>query len=228
MRVLYVIPARKGSKGLPGKNIKLLNNKPLISYSIDFALQNMDLDAEICITTNDDDVIAIAKQRGIEIPFKRPEHLASDIANTYDVLLHALNYYKGNGKEFEAVMLLQPTSPFRNSSDHKAVIDTFDLECDMVVTVKESKENPYFTIFEENEFGYLEKSKRGEFQRRQDCPQVYTYNGSIYLIRVSSLEVAPLSTFKKVKKVLMPENRSIDIDTMADWVLAEYFSNAYN
>ncbi|MBC7744360.1 MAG: acylneuraminate cytidylyltransferase family protein [Flavobacterium sp.] len=223
MRILYLIPAREGSKGLPGKNVKILNTKPLISYSIDFALKNMSLGDELCISTNDEQVIAIAKERTVNIPFKRPGHLALDSSSSYDVLLHALNHYKEKNKEFDAVLLLQPTSPFRSQTDFKNVITEFNDDCDMVVTVKESKANPYFNLFEENAYGFLEKSKKGDFQRRQDCPPVYAFNGSIYLMRVTSLEKAKISEFKNVKKVVMPEERSIDIDTMADWKLAEYF-----
>ena len=221
---LILIPARAGSKGLPGKNTKLLNGKPLISYSIEFAIDNASTNDEICVSSDDNEVLKITKEFGVLVPFVRPSELASDNATTYDVVMHALNHYKQIGREFEAVLLLQPTSPFRLKEDFNALVATFAQGCDMAVTVKEVKENPYFTLFEDNNNGFLIKSKNGDFERRQDCPKVYAYNGSMYLMKATSLLAQKLNEFKRIKKVLMPESRSIDIDTMADWVAAEYYS----
>lgn len=225
MKILYIIPARAGSKGLPHKNYKLLNNKPLIEYSVDFALENMTADDELCVSTNDHGIIEILEKRGIAVPFVRPEELSNDTAGSYEVLLHAVNYYKKQGKEFDALLLLQPTSPIRAREDFVNVMKAFDGDCDMVVTVKESKESPYFNLFEENTNGFLEKSKQGSFAGRQLAPVVYAYNGSIYLISIRSLQKSKLSEFEKIKKVIMPPERSVDIDTMADWLVAEYYMN---
>lgn len=223
MKILYLIPARAGSKGLPHKNVKLLNNKPLIAYSIEFALENIKMGDELCISTDDESVIEISEKLGVKVPFKRPRSLSSDTANTYDVIIHALNHYNEKGIIFDAVMLLQPTSPFRNVYDFKSVISSFEDDCEMSVTVKEAKENPYFTLFEESKEGFLVRSKTGDFKRRQDCPKVFAFNGSIYLIRVSAIMSKKISELSRVKKIIMPESRSVDIDTMADWVLAEYY-----
>lgn len=225
MKILYLIPARAGSKGLPGKNVKLLGEKPLIVHTIDFVLENIKPEDELCISTNDENVLSIAANLGIHVPFKRPEELASDTANSYDVIMHALNYYESNNMFFDFVMLLQATSPFRIQQDFDNVIQTYNNEIEMVVSVKKVKDNPYFNLFEENEFGFLDKSKRGNFQRRQDIPDVFAFNGSMYLMKVSALKEKTLSEFKKIKKVIMPEERSVDIDTMADWVLAEFYLN---
>jgi CMP-N,N'-diacetyllegionaminic acid synthase len=225
MKILYLIPARAGSKGLPGKNTKLLYGKPLIAYTIDFALNNASTEDEICVSSDDDKVIKIAENLGLDVPFIRPANLSSDTATTYDVIIHAINHYKKNGKEFDAILILQPTSPFRENEDFENLLAIFDEVCDMAVTVKESKENPYFTLFEENKDGFLIKSKIGDFERRQDCPNVYAYNGSMYLIKTQSIITQKIHEFKIIKKVVMPVSRSIDIDTMADWVLAEYYSN---
>ena len=225
MKILFLIPARAGSKGLPGKNTKLFGGKPLIVHSIDFALNNMTKGDELCISTNDDSVLAIASDLGIDVPFKRPEELASDIANSYDVIMHAIKYYEDINNHFDLVLLLQPTSPFRSQQDFESLMESYNDDYEMVVSVKKSKENPYFTLFEENDNGFLDKSKKGNFHRRQDCPEVFAFNGSMYLMRVDALKKAPISEFKKIKKVLMPEERSIDIDTMADWTLAEFYLN---
>jgi CMP-N,N'-diacetyllegionaminic acid synthase len=225
MKILYLIPARAGSKGLPGKNIKKLGNKPLIKYSIDFALENIKKGDELCISTNDDNVLKIASDLGIDVPFKRPEELASDTASSHDVIIHAIKYYEEKNKHFDLVLLLQPTSPFRNQSDFENLIKCYDDEVEMVVSVKVAKENPYFTLFEENEFGFLNKSKQGDFQRRQDCPEVFAFNGSMYLISLNALKNKKINEFTKIKKIIMPDERSIDIDTLVDWTLAEFYLN---
>ena len=223
MRILYLIPARKGSKGLPGKNIKFLGGKPLIEYSIDFALNNLKLDDELCISTNDEAVIEIAKSKGIAIPFIRPEELANDNTSSYDVIIHAINHYKNLNQIFDAVLLLQPTSPFRIQDDFTRLIKEYNFETDMVVSVKLAKENPYFTLFEENSEGFLNKSKVGNFEKRQDCPEVYAFNGSMYLINIESIKKSRITELKSIKKIIMPEERSVDIDTLADWTLAEFY-----
>ncbi len=223
MRILYLIPARKGSKGLPGKNIKFLGDKPLIEYSIDFALNNLKFDDELCISTNDEAVIEIAKSKGISIPFIRPEELANDNSSSYDVIIHAINQYEKLNQTFDAVLLLQPTSPFRIQDDFARLIKEYNFEIDMVVSVKLAKENPYFTLFEENSNGFLNKSKVGNFERRQDCPRVYAFNGSMYLINVESIKKSRIAELKSIKKIIMPEERSVDIDTLADWALAEFY-----
>ena len=225
MRLLYLIPARKGSKGLPGKNTKILVDKPLIVYSIDFALNNMTGEDELCISTNDVDVVEIAKSKGVSIPFIRPEEFANDDSSSYDVIFHAIKYYEGLNKKFDAILLLQPTSPFRTKDDFIQLVSKFDENIDMVVSVKIAKENPYFSLFEENNNGYLNKSKIGNYERRQDCPEVYAFNGSMYLININSIKNARISEFKKIKKIIMPEERSVDIDTLADWTLAEFYLN---
>lgn len=225
MKILYLIPARAGSKGLPGKNVKILGDKPLIVYSIEFAVKNLKEGDELCISTDDQEVVEIAKGMGINIPFLRPNELASDMATSYDVIMHALQYYEENDKKFDSVLLLQPTSPFRKQEDFENLIFSYDDDIEMVVSVKNAKENPYFTLFEENEDGFLDKSKQGNFHRRQDAPKVFAFNGSMYLMKVSTLKNKSISEFKKVKKIVMPEERSIDIDTMADWTLAEFYLN---
>jgi CMP-N,N'-diacetyllegionaminic acid synthase len=223
MKILYLIPARKGSKGLPSKNTKLLGDKPLIEYSIDFALKNLKIEDELCISTNDEAVLAIANSKGIYIPFIRPEELANDNASSHDVIIHAINHYEKLNQIFDAVLLLQPTSPFRTQDDFTHLIKEYDDDTDMVVSVKLAKENPYFTLFEENKDGFLNRSKTGVFERRQDCPDVYAFNGSMYLINIKSIKKSRLTDLKNIKKIIMPEERSVDIDTLADWTLAEFY-----
>ena len=220
MRTLVVIPARSGSEGLPNKNIKLLNGKPLIHYSIEVA-QQIFSNEDICISTDSDKYIKIAEQTGLKVPFVRPETLSTDNATTQDVLLHCLDFYEQKGVSYDYILLLQPTSPFREKKHLEDILIANIEESDMIVSVKETDSNPYYVLLEENEEGYLKKLMKGEFTRRQDCPKVYEYNGSIYLIKVSSLKEKLISSFTKIKKYEMNSKYSLDIDSEIDFKLAE-------
>lgn len=222
MKLLVVIPARGGSKGIPHKNIKPLNGKPLIYYTIDAARCIAD-DAHICVSTDDDSIIETVEQYGLRVPFKRPESLATDTAGTYEVLLHALGFYEEKGECFDAVILLQATSPFRTGNHIEEALKLYSDDLDMVVSVKETDSNPYYFCFEEDAEGMLHISKGdGHYTRRQDCPPVYEYNGAIYIINPTSLKAMPLSKFQKKMKYVMDRECSLDLDTMIDWIIAEY------
>lgn len=224
MRILTVIPARGGSKGVPGKNIKMLNGKPLIQYTID-AAKDIFLSEHICVSTDDVKIKEVVESLGTHVPFLRPDELARDTSGTYEVLLHAIDHYESNGYSPEVLVLLQATSPFRTSVHIKEALELYDDSCEMVVSVKDTKANPYYVLREEDENGYLVPSKKGNFTRRQDCPKVYEVNGAIYIINVSVLKEKPLSEFKKVKKYIMSEVESHDIDTMIDWEFSEFLIN---
>lgn len=225
MNTLYIIPARGGSKGIPGKNIKLLGGKPLINYSIELA-RKFAPDEDICVSTDDTEILRIVKETGLHVPFTRPASLATDQAGTYDVLLHALDYYEQAGRQYDRIMLLQPTSPFRLEKHVTEISSLYNEADDMVVSVAESHQNPYFSLFEENQAGYLEKSKPGYYERRQDCPPAYYYNGSLYLINTRSLRRNKLHKFERIKKYVMEDIYSKDIDTPLDWLICEAILNA--
>jgi CMP-N,N'-diacetyllegionaminic acid synthase len=221
MKTLVVIPARGGSKGVPNKNIKLLNGKPLISYTIDAAKKVFEKE-HVLISTDSVKIKNEVENCGVIIPFLRPAFLATDKATTYDVLLNALEYYESKNEIIERLVLLQPTSPFRTEKHIKEALKLYDNSIDMVVSVNESKSNPYYNLFEENKSGYLIKSKKNKtFTRRQDCPKVWEYNGAIYVINVASLKQKQLFAFKKIRKYEMDDISSHDIDTQLDWIIAE-------
>ena len=222
MKVLAVIPARGGSKGLPGKNIKLLNKKPLIGWSIESAKQSKLIDKTI-VSSDDNEIINIAKQFGAETPFVRPDNLASDTSTTKDVLIHALTHLSSKGETYDYLVLLQPTTPFRKDGDINNMIKLAkESNADMVVSVKETASNPYYVLFEEDENGCLQKSKPSNYTRRQDCPTVYEYNGSVYVIKVSSLFENNSLSFNKTIKYQMDEFHSVDIDNQFDFDFAEF------
>lgn len=221
MRSLVIIPARGGSKGIPHKNIKPLAEKPLIYYTIDVARQIV-LDQDICVSTDDPEIIKCVEDYGLKVPFVRPTELATDTAGTYEVLLHALNFFESQDKHYDIVILLQNTSPFRTAEQVKEALQLYRNDIDMVVSVKECSANPYYCVFEENDDGFLYVSKGdGKIIRRQDAPKVYEYNGAIYIINVESLKQMPLYAFPRRVKYVMDAKSSLDLDTMFDWQTAE-------
>ena len=219
-KTLFIIPARGGSKGITDKNIKLLNGKPLIFYTID-AAREITRDENICVSTDDSEFIKIIEDYGLKVPFIRPDNLATDTSSSESVIKHALSYYENKGIHYDKVVLLQPTSPLRNGNHIKEALSLFTTNLDLVVSVKETNSNPYYVLFEENEKGYLEKSKKGSFTRRQDCPKVWEYNGAIYVINVKSIQEKSMGQFSNIKKYEMDDLTSIDIDSPLDWELAE-------
>ncbi|MBQ7941484.1 MAG: acylneuraminate cytidylyltransferase family protein [Muribaculaceae bacterium] len=221
MRTLYVIPARGGSKGISGKNIKPLAGKPLIAYSIDLARKFAD-DSDICVSTDDMEIIGIVEKMGLKVPFVRPAELATDHSGTYEVLLHALDYYTSKGIHYDTIVLLQPTSPFRTADDIRRCIELYTPDIDMVVSVKPAATNPYYNAFETDGNGFLHISKgEGNYTRRQDAPKVWEYNGAVYVINTESLRRMKLGEFPRRRMCEMSEEHSLDLDTLTDWLIAE-------
>ena len=221
MKILVIIPARGGSKGIPHKNIKPLNGKPLIYYTIDCA-RAICSDEDICVSTDDDEIMQVVEDYGLKVPFKRPDELATDIAGTYEVLLHALDFYEKQGRHYDVVVLLQNTSPFRTAEHVEEALKLYTPEVDMVVSVKECAANPYYCVFEENQDGYLHVCKGdGTIFRRQDAPKVYEYNGAIYIMNSETLKITHMHKMQKRVKYVMDDTSSFDLDTMWDWQMAE-------
>jgi N-acylneuraminate cytidylyltransferase len=225
MKTLVVIPARGGSKGIPHKNIKPLNGKPLICYSIDVARQ-FTSDEHICVTTDDDKIIKVVEDYGLKVPFKRPYDLATDHCGSNEVIQHAYQFYAQQGVPYDAIMLLQPTSPFRKVEFLKEAVALYDDTIDMVTSVKLSSCNPYYDGFEEDAEGLLRISKGdGTIERRQDVPSVWQQNGSIYVINPKSLMEKGMAHFTRIRKYAMSEFYSVDIDNPFDWKVAELVIN---
>lgn len=227
MPVLYLITARGGSKGIPGKNIRKLAGKPLVCHAIDQALAVCEEDDTVCLSTDSEEIREAAIEgSGIEVPFLRPAELASDTSSSYDVIMHALDYYAARGKRFGRVVLLQPTSPLRSEEDIKGAMSMWDDSLDMVVSVCEARTNPYYNAFEPDSKGMLRISKgEGKYVRRQDAPKVYEYNGAVYVMSVESLRRSALTGFTMRKGYEMPVSRSLDLDTEMDWKMAEAIIN---
>ena len=227
MRILAIIPARGGSKGVPNKNIKLLGGKPLLQYTSDIALQSKILD-KVVLSSDSDMIIQIAMNLGVEAPFKRPDSLAEDTTPTLPVIQHVLHFYENKGEFFDAVCLLQVTSPFRTVSFLDEAISTFiNCKTDSLISVQSVPDeyNPHWT-FEENEDGYLSIAT-GESQiipRRQELPRAYHRDGSIYLTKTSVIKQNSLYG-SSIAYIKSPKESAINIDTLEDWERAEKYIN---
>lgn len=223
MKVLGVIPARGGSKGIPSKNIKLLNGKPLIAYTIESALKS-GLDS-VVVSTDSNEIAQIAKEYGAEVPFLRPENLASDTAASMPVAVHALHEMERiNDTLYDAVMLLQPTTPFRTGADIDEAIRLIEeKQSDSVISVVDvGGTHPARMKYLKN--GLLIDPpfcEAKENQNRQELEPMYIRNGAIYLTR---RDVLLKGTYKgnSCAALIMPSLRSVNIDTLFDFEYAEW------
>ncbi len=223
MKILGIIPARGGSKGVPGKNIKLLGGNPLLSYTSKSAF-DAKLLSKIIVSTDCENIANVARQNNIHVPFLRPNELATDFSSSIEVVQHAIEYFEKQGEFYDAVCLLQPTSPFRAKGFIDLAIQKFiNDEADALVSVLPVPHefNPHW-VFEPNVDGYLSLAT-GEteiIKRRQDLPKSYFRDGSIYLTKTSFIKKG---TFYG-EKLSFIENESkfyVNIDTMYDWDKAE-------
>lgn len=224
MRILTIIPARGSSKGVPEKNIKLLDGKPLLSYTTEIALQSKLL-TEVIVSSEDDKIIEISKTLGIIVPFVRPTELAQDNTPTIDVIIHALEWYKNKTIFFDAVCLLQVTSPFRTVAFLDKAIEKFiQSGCDSLVSVQKVPHefNPHWA-FEINSEGNL-KIATGETEiisRRQELPMAYHRDGSIYITKTEVLLEQRSLYGKSISYIESDPEFYVNIDTLYDWEKAE-------
>lgn len=224
MKILTIIPARGGSKGVPGKNIKLLNGKPLLAYTSEIALQSKHL-TEVIVSTENEQIIEVAKSLGIKVPFIRPMALAQDNTPTIDAIIHALHWYENKNIFFDAVCLLQITSPFRTLEFLDKAIEKFiESDCDSLVSVQRvpHEYNPHWT-FEMNEEGNL-KIATGETEiisLRQELPTAYHRDGSIYITTTEVLLTDHSLYGKSTAFIESDTELYVNIDTLADWDKAE-------
>lgn len=213
-----VIPARSGSKGLKNKNILPLLDKPLISYTLE-AAKGIFQANQIIVSTDSLEIKKIVEAHDIIIPRLRPKTLSGDVTPMSDVILDIIEKDLPSLPDY--IIILQPTSPLRNSKHIREAMHLIDLKTEMIVSVCESKSNPYWNLFEENEKGSLIKSKPGSFTCRQHLPLVYRLNGAIYIIKTKSFLEKKNFQFNHIKKYVMSEKLSIDIDSFIDFKFAE-------
>lgn len=216
-KILALIPARGGSKGIPRKNIVDLGGSPLISWTIDSARKSKFID-KLILSSEDQEIINIAQNNGCEVPFVRPKDLAGDTTKSIDVILHALDTIEGR---YDYLLLLQPTSPFRTEFH----IDNFvkkciDSEAEVMVSVSKVKKHPSSLYYiDDNQISPIIESNT--YSRRQDMPPTYEYNGALYISTIDYIQKYKSYKTSHVKPFEMDEYSSIDIDEESDLIYAE-------
>ena len=219
-KIIAIIPARGGSKGILKKNIRMLAGKPLIQYTINAAQGSKYLD-DIIVSTDDDEIAQVAKSQCVTI-IKRPLEISSDDSPTMDAILHTLEQCEIKKLHSNIIVLLQPTSPLRTSSDIDTALELFmHNECDSVISVIEANHPPYWNMVLEG--SYLQPIFDDKLfrMRRQDLPKTYLPNGAIYIAFAKTLKKNLSFNCQRIKPFIMTTENSIDIDCEFDFFLAE-------
>jgi len=222
-RVLCLIPARGGSKGLPGKNILRLKNKPLIAWTIDCAKKFKLFDA-IVVSTQDSNIARIAKKYAAQVPFLRPAKLATDKSSMEGVIRHALDYFAKEGVKFDLLVLLQPTSPLRQVKDITQALNLlFSKKAKAIVSVAPVEHSIYWANIlpaDNSMRNFLKKEVINK--NRQELPVFYRINGAVYIAYTDFFKQNKSFFGKDTFAYIMPQARSIDIDTKDDFKYAEF------
>lgn len=224
-KILGLIPARGGSKGLPKKNIKLLNGKPLIVWTIEQALNSKYLD-KVVVSTDDTEIAKVSKKYGAEVPFLRPKELATDESPTIDTIFHAVNWFEDKGENFDYLALLEPTSPLRKKSDIDnaitTLIDNISRAESLVSVGIVTLEHPFY-IKKIDEDGYLRAFLNFEklIYRRQDLPIAYFPYGVIYLASINSLKKYKTFYQDKTLPFIIERWQNYEVDDLYDFICVE-------
>lgn len=228
-RILAVIPARGGSIGLPRKNILPFCGKPLISWTISQALASKYLD-KVIVSTDNLNILKLARKYGAQVPFLRPKRLASSSAKTIDVLIHALDFFEKKGEVFDLIMLLQPTSPLRKTKDiDDAIKLLFRKNARAIVSVCAADHHPLWcNILEKNGGMKNFANQKAVNRNRQELPEYYRVNGAIYFTFTSLLRRERSFIMERAYAYKMPRERSIDIDTELDFSFAQFLDSIEN
>lgn len=230
MRCIAIIPARSGSKGLKDKNIRELNGKPLMSYTVEAALKSGVFDT-VHVSTDSSTYAEIAKVCGADIPFLRDASTSGDSASSWDVVREVLSKYRAIGEEYEICALLQPTSPFRDKEDIRKAFEQFELlEADSLTSVSESA-NPVQLCFKLDESLSMEAFAHSQYRncRRQDLDKYYVENGAIYIVKCKNVLREEFDFYEgKCVAYLMNRTKSIDIDDALDFLTAETIMRHYS
>ncbi len=225
-RILYLITARGGSKGVPRKNIREINGLPLIAYKI-IAAKKCKYEGRIIVSTDDEEIAEIAKKYGAEVPFMRPDYLASDTASSMDVVLHAIEWLKKNDPEkYDYICLLEPSSPFTKTSDLNKALDLItENKVDVVLGMKEVEVAKCFIwpLDEKGKLSYFYKAiKQLSGIRRQDQKPEYTMNGCLYIVQTDYFLKEKLFHSENALPYIMPSEQSVEIDSMNDFYYAKF------
>lgn len=221
-KILALIPARGGSKGIKGKNIIPLAGKPLIAYSIEAAKKSKYIDS-IVVTTDSEKIAEVAKEYGARVPFLRPAELAADTSKTIDAVLHAIKTLKSLSEEYDVLVLLQPTQPLRTADDIDKAIELYYGNGENgLVSISRVDDSPLL-IRSINDDGKLKNLlSQNSTCRRQDMPDYYKVNGCIYINKIDELNENTSFNDNKVP-FIMTKGHSVDIDELSDLWMAEYY-----
>lgn len=227
-KIIAIIPARGGSKGLPGKNIRNLNGKPLICHTIDTALKSSVI-SDVIVSTDDPEIAEIAEIAGARCPFLRPEFLATDNALAIDNYIYTLNRLEAEfGYNIDSFFVLQPTSPLRSSYDIEAAYELFTTKnADSVVSYTENEKPLHWLKLIEEDYSIKSLASFNGLLNRQDYDKTYYPNGSVYIFR-KELILKKEYYSDKSYAYIMPKLRSVDIDTIDDFEYAEFLINKKN
>lgn len=222
MKVLTIVPARSGSKGLLGKNIKTLIDKPLLAWSIEQGLACKYVD-EVIVSTDSEEIADIAKQYGARIPFLRPADLAKDETSTADVLIHLIAELEKIGETYDYLLLLEPTSPLRETSDienaFKKLLETPNAKSIVGVSKVESQ-HPMFCV-NLTEDGFLQSVNDFKVLRRQEIEPVFYYEGSLYISDIHTYKAQRNFYHNYALGYIMPKWKSFEIDDQTDFLICE-------
>jgi CMP-N,N'-diacetyllegionaminic acid synthase len=226
MKVLFIIPARGGSKGLPGKNIRPLNGKPLIAWTIETALKTKTFfDARVVVSTDSEEIAEVAKKHGAEIPFMRPAELALDTSTSMEVILHAIEFFEKQKEKFDIVCMLEATSPQRDELDLKNAIELLQNTngAESIVGVCRSESGHPAFLAKMNNEKFISPMNGGEFKflRRQEIDDVYFFEGSLYASKTESLKNRKSFYHDKTLGFEMPKWKSFEVDDLVDFIIIE-------
>lgn len=226
---LAIIPARSGSKGLIHKNIKKLLGKPLIAYSIEAAIHSGLFD-EVMVSTDSLEYAKIAEKYGASIPYLRANDLAVDNASSWDVVKDVIGRYKDEGKTFDTICLLQPTSPLRSAQDIRAAYDMLNQKkADTIVSVTEMEHSPMWVNLLPSDFSMENFIKPEVYDKnRQTLDTYYRINGALYIVKTKHLLSDEPIYGTKSFAYIMSANNSVDIDKLSDFLIAETFLKLSN
>jgi|SaaInlStandDraft_3_1057020.scaffolds.fasta_scaffold09853_2 N-acylneuraminate cytidylyltransferase len=220
MKTFAFIFARGGSKGVPGKNIRILDGKPLLAHSIMVAQDIVEV-SRIFVSTDDQDIADVGIKYGAEI-INRPTELAQDDSPEWLAWLHAIEWLESKGEYFDRFVSLPTTSPLRNKSDVINCLNLLDKQTDVVVTMTDTSRSPYFNmVTEENSYIKLLNESKEDYSRRQDVPLAYDMTTVAYVSRPDFIKNNNKIFDGKVKAVIIPKERAVDIDDEIDFEIAK-------
>lgn len=221
MKNIAIIPARSGSKGVKDKNIRDLCGKPLMAYTIEAAIKSREFD-EVIVSTDSEKYATIAKRYGASVPFLRSEATASDTASSWDMVEEVLNGYRERGQEFDTFCLLQPTSPLRSADDIIGAYQLYKEKANFaVVSVCEAEHSPLWCGHLPEDGGFAGFIDKENMKQRQAGGKFYRLNGAIYIVDIKKFANDQFLYQDGSFAFIMPQDRSIDIDTEIDFKLAE-------